>query len=69
MKGRSTVEGNLFFLRIKRESKHVFNQCDMESSIQWALGVANEINSKTELLVMLPEEAEGGILVNAFWPL
>ena len=58
LKSRSTVEGNLFFLRFKRESKHVFNQVDMERSRQWALGVANEINSKREILDMLPEEAE-----------
>ena len=31
----------------------------MERSRQWALGVANEINSKREILDMLPEEAEG----------
>ena len=61
LKGRSTVEGNLFFLRFKRESKHVFNQVDMERSRQWALGVANEINSKRELLDMLPEEDRGVI--------
>ena len=58
LRSRSTVEGNLFFLRFKRESKHVFNQADMERSRQWALGVANEINSKREILDMLPEEAE-----------
>ena len=59
LRGRLTVEGNLFFLRFKRESKHVFNQVDMDRSRQWALGVASEINSKRELLVMLPEEAKG----------
>ncbi|PIC57018.1 hypothetical protein CSV80_11155 [Sporosarcina sp. P12(2017)] len=59
LKNRKRVEGNLYFLRFRRASKHVFNQADMERSRQWALGVANEINSKREILDMLPEEAEG----------
>ncbi len=69
LRNRTQVEGNLFFLRFKRASKHVFNQVDMDRSRQWALGVANEINSKREILDMLPEEAEGVIPINAFWPL
>ena len=58
LKNHSTVEGSLFFLRFRRASKHVFNQADMEQSRQWALRVANEINSKREILDMLPEEAD-----------
>lgn len=58
MKNRLTVEGSLYFLRFRKESKHVFKQADMEKSRQWALAVANEINSKCEILGMLPEEAE-----------
>ena len=58
LKNRTRVEGNLYFLRFRRASKHVFNQADMERSRQWALDVANEINSKREILDMLPEEAE-----------
>ena len=57
LKSQSTVEGNLFFLRFKRESKHVFNQVEMERSRQWALDVADEINFKREILDMLPEKA------------
>jgi len=30
----------------------------MEDSRQWALGVATEINSKPEILDLLPEEAD-----------
>ncbi|MCM3711050.1 PD-(D/E)XK nuclease family protein [Sporosarcina luteola] len=57
MKNRSTVEGNLYFLRFRKESKHVFKQADMEKSRQWALGVANAITSKCEILDLIPEEA------------
>ena len=41
LKSQSTVESSLFFLRFKRESKHVFNR-DMARSRQWALGVASK---------------------------
>jgi len=58
LKNRTQVEGNLYFLRFRRASKYVFNQLDMERSRQWALGVANEINSKREILDLLPEEAD-----------
>ncbi|QNK89824.1 PD-(D/E)XK nuclease family protein [Sporosarcina sp. resist] len=58
LKNQSVVEGSLYFLRFRRASKHVFNQADMDRSRQWALGVANEINFKREILDMLPEEAE-----------
>lgn len=58
LKNRHTVEGSLYFLRFRRASKHVFNQSDMEDSRQWALRVANEVNSKRRILDLLPEEAE-----------
>ncbi|WP_252502745.1 PD-(D/E)XK nuclease family protein [Sporosarcina sp. Marseille-Q4943] len=58
IKNQSLVEGNLYFLRFRTASKYVFKQADMERSRQWALGVANEINSKCEILDMLPERAE-----------
>jgi len=58
LKNRNTVEGSLYYLRFRRASKHVFNKSDMESSRQWALRVANEINSKREILDLLPEEVE-----------
>jgi CRISPR/Cas system-associated exonuclease Cas4 (RecB family) len=63
MKNRSTVKGNLYFLRFKKASTYVFNKADMEKSRQWALAVANEINSKREVLDMWP--GEGGKL---FYP-
>ncbi|MFS0688984.1 PD-(D/E)XK nuclease family protein [Sporosarcina sp. 179-K 8C2 HS] len=58
MKNQSMVEGNLYFLRFRKASTYVFKQADMEKSRQWALAVANEINSKCEILDMLPKEAE-----------
>ena len=58
LKNRNTVEGSLYFLRFRRASKHVFNQLDMDRSRQWALYVANKINSKREILDLLPEEAD-----------
>jgi PD-(D/E)XK nuclease superfamily len=58
LKNRTQVEGYLYFLRFRRASNHVFNQADMKRSRQWALSVANKINSKRVILVMLPEEAE-----------
>ena len=48
----------MYFLRLRRASKHVFNQADMDESRQWALDVANEINSKREILDLLPDEAD-----------
>ncbi|MFS0577267.1 PD-(D/E)XK nuclease family protein [Sporosarcina sp. 179-K 3D1 HS] len=58
LRNQSNVEGKLFFLRFKRESKLIFNQADMEKSRKWALSVANEINSKQEIIDRLPEKTE-----------
>ena len=57
IQNQTTVEGNLSFLRFKRVSKHVFNMADMEESRVWALNVANEIDSKREILDTLPNKA------------
>lgn len=58
LRNRTQVEGSLYFLRFRRASKHVFNQADMDASRHWALGVANEINSKRGILDLLPDEAD-----------
>jgi hypothetical protein len=51
------VEGSLYFLRFKQESKYFFNKNDMDRSRKWALELANEINFKREMLDLLPEQA------------
>lgn len=53
----SNVLGTLFFLRFRKGSSHLFNAWDMENARLWALGIANEINSKLELYDMIPEKA------------
>lgn len=58
LKNVDTVEGRLFFLRFKKESKHIFDRNDTEKARQWALNLANEINSKLFLLDIFPEKAD-----------
>lgn len=55
LKGYHLIEGSLYFLRYKKESKHLFNQVDIEKARTWAETLANEIESKLSILDMLPE--------------
>lgn len=51
------VEGSLYFLRHKKESKHFFDTAEMEKARKWAAGLADEILKRLELLDFLPEMA------------
>ena len=51
------VEGSLYFLRYKQESKYFFSSIEMEQAKTWALHLAEEINSKLVLLDIMPEKA------------
>lgn len=46
----SEVTGTLFFLRFFKDNvkTHTFKKADMEAARQWALNLANEINSRLE---------------------
>jgi len=52
------VCGKLSFLRFGKESVHIFNKDDTEQARQWALELANEINSKLSILDIMPEKAD-----------
>ncbi|HBI04298.1 MAG TPA: PD-(D/E)XK nuclease family protein, partial [Paenibacillaceae bacterium] len=55
LKGYQWIEGSLYFLRYRKESKHFFNLLDIEKARTWAETLANEIESKLSILDMLPE--------------
>lgn len=46
LKGISSIEGRLYFLRFRQESGHVFDEADAERARQWALGLAREIEDR-----------------------
>ena len=63
LKGYEMVEGSLYFLRFKQESKYFFDENDMNQSRLWALKLANEINFKREMLDICPEKANDLFLI------
>lgn len=56
--GVNQVLGTLFFLRFRKGSSHLYTYSDMESSRLWALGLADEINSKLDLLDLVPDQRD-----------
>lgn len=50
------IEGSIYFLRYKQESKYFFSPLEMEQSKTWALRLAEEINFKLYLLDIMPEK-------------
>ncbi|MFD1362781.1 PD-(D/E)XK nuclease family protein [Lentibacillus salinarum] len=58
LKGVNEVKGRLAFLRYGKESNHIFDRDDTEQARQWALQLANKINSKLSILDIMPEKAD-----------
>ncbi|NRG44253.1 PD-(D/E)XK nuclease family protein [Bacillus sp. CRN 9] len=56
MKNKEIVLGSLYFLRYRKEFKHFFTIKEMNEARKWALGIANEINSKRNVLDILPDK-------------
>lgn len=53
---KELIEGSIYFLRYKQESKYFFSPLEMEQSKMWALRLAEEINFKLYLLDIMPEK-------------
>lgn len=58
LKGIQSVEGRLYFLRFKRESKQTFKPEDSKKSRKWAYKWATKIDRRLFLLEMMPEKQD-----------
>lgn len=58
LKGTSSINGRLYFLRFRKGSQHHFTGQDAEKSRRWAYDLAMEINSKLFLRDIMPEKTD-----------
>lgn len=56
IKGYSFVEGTLYFLRQKKESRFIFTKKEMEEAADWARKLVKEIRFKLEVLDIYPDK-------------